>query len=129
LFDLSKLEAQQFQFNFRQLTVCDWIAHLQEKFELELIQSKRQFTFQTIPIATNITSYLDEQRLEQAFSNLLWNAVDHTLQGTGEIHVSVTVDEEKSEIKFSFTDNGRGIDDKVIPFIFDRYYRVKKLPE
>lgn len=129
LFDLSKLEAQQLQFNFRPLLVCEWITHLQEKFELELIQSKRQFTFTTVPITDNITSYLDEERLEQAFSNLLWNAVDHTSRKTGEIHVSVTIDEKVSEITFSFADNGTGIDDKVIPFIFDRYYRVKKLPE
>lgn len=129
LFDLSKLEAQQLQFNFRNLTIRDWVAHVQEKLELELIQSQRQFTFSTVPIDETITSYLDEQRLEQAFSNLLWNAVDHTSQGTGEIKVSVSIDEANSEIKFSFTDNGGGIDEKVIPLIFDRYYRVKKLPE
>src|SRR5699024_11452592 len=39
------------------------------------------------------------------------------------------VNQVTQEVVFRFVDNGRGIEDNLIPFIFDRYYKVKKLPE
>src|SRR5699024_6951812 len=88
-----------------------------------------EFTFTNPKIDKTVTVYIDEQRMEQVFSNLLWNAVDHTAPTSGKIDVYVEVNQVTQEVVFRFVDNGRGIEDNLIPFIFDRYYKVKKLPE
>src|SRR5699024_9696711 len=122
LFDLSKLESQQFDFNYRQLFVHQWVYNVEEKLTLELKDANRQFTFMNEPIDKQFISLIDEERMDQVFSNLVWNAVDHTSDQNGKIDVHVNIDVKKMEIIFRFIDNGVGIKENVIPYVFDRYY-------
>ncbi|MED1657508.1 ATP-binding protein [Brevibacillus agri] len=65
----------------------------------------------------------DKQRLGQVLSNLLTNSLKHTLSG-GEVILSVAKKETIVEVKV--TDNGSGISDKDLPFVFERFYRGDK---
>jgi signal transduction histidine kinase len=62
----------------------------------------------------------DRQRLVQIASNLLTNAVKFT-QVNGTIHVTVAVDQDRREARFSVRDNGRGISAEFLPHVFDRF--------
>jgi len=129
LFDLSRLEAQQLQFNIHQIDVKHWISDLKKKLALELIQTDRQITYTIGQIADIYICYIDEQRMDQVFSNLIWNAVNHTSQTDGTLTIHVELDNTNGEIVFQFKDNGSGIDPDMLPFIFDRYYKIESLTE
>ncbi|HZH08092.1 MAG TPA: diguanylate cyclase, partial [Lautropia sp.] len=62
----------------------------------------------------------DPIRLAQALCNLLGNASKYTQMG-GEISISVTVSEQSLEMTVS--DNGRGIDARTLPGIFEPFVR------
>jgi len=73
---------------------------------------------------------VDAMRIEQAITNILDNALHYTPRG-GKVKVSVsTIMEDtqhnidKPSLLITITDNGKGIDPKHLPFIFDRFYRV-----
>ncbi len=67
---------------------------------------------------------VDAARIEQAFFNLLTNALQY---GTaGEPAVQISAKRRGDEIEVSFTDNGPGIPFKDQPHIFERFYRVHK---
>lgn len=71
------------------------------------------------------TVCLDGYRMEQAFSNLLVNALRHGIPqegGMGEITVRASL--QGSEIAVSFRDRGPGIPLKDQEHIFERFYRV-----
>jgi heavy metal sensor kinase len=61
--------------------------------------------------------------LEQAFSNILDNAIKYTPSG-GSVQVAVRPD--KGRIMVSVADTGAGIPEEEIPHIFERFYRVSK---
>lgn len=63
----------------------------------------------------------NEKELHSAFSNLVINAVKYTPeQGT----IAMKLWQDKSRLYFSVTDNGPGIEQKHIPRLTERFYRV-----
>jgi two-component system sensor histidine kinase ResE len=62
----------------------------------------------------------DYGRLDQVFSNLIVNALRHTPEG-GRIQFSVKP--QVTEVEVSVSDNGQGISQEDLPYIFDRFWR------
>jgi PAS domain S-box-containing protein len=68
----------------------------------------------------------DRTRLVQVIANLLNNAAKYTQQG-GEIVLTVAV--QKSKVKISVKDNGIGIDDSLLPHVFDLFTQGERTPD
>lgn len=62
---------------------------------------------------------VDGTLIKQVLVNLLDNAVDHTPKGT---IVTIAVSEEENDVVFEVRDNGPGIPEKELPFVFNRFY-------
>jgi two-component system OmpR family sensor kinase len=65
----------------------------------------------------------DRDRLKQVMLNLVANALDNTPQG-GEVTLYLICDGDWA--RFSVADNGRGISEQEIPYIFERFYRTDR---
>ncbi len=67
--------------------------------------------------------YGDSSTLEQAFRNLINNAIKYTpLGGT----VTIATEKEGDSVRVTISDSGIGIPEDEIPYIFERFYRVDK---
>jgi signal transduction histidine kinase len=66
---------------------------------------------------------IDPARIEQILNNLLSNALRFTPYG-GKIEVALKVDGKK--ILVSVHDNGPGISEEALPYIFERFYRADR---
>ena len=71
----------------------------------------------------DLTAHLDPQRLEQVLSNLVSNALRYVPEGG---QVWVTADETEGGLRVTVNDNGAGIPEEDLPFIFDRFWRKEK---
>lgn len=71
----------------------------------------------------NLKFYGDRDILEQAFSNLIDNAVKYTPRGGT---VTIITQEDKDSVKVTVSDTGFGIPEGEIPHIFERFYRVDR---
>lgn len=65
----------------------------------------------------------NEEQLRSAMSNLVYNAVNHTPDGS---YITVGWHKEEHGAKFSVSDNGPGISAEHIPRLTERFYRVDK---
>lgn len=81
----------------------------------------------SISLRTNIPDaipalYADRERILQAFSNLVGNAVKFTQPG-GEVRIEAEAHDD--EVVFSVVDTGSGISPADLPHVFDRYWQAK----
>jgi heavy metal sensor kinase len=67
--------------------------------------------------------YGDAFLLDQAFSNLVENAIKYTPRGG---KVTITTEEKEGTVLVTVHDTGIGIPEEDIPHLFERFYRVDK---
>lgn len=94
--------------------VCDRYSSIAEEQGLEL---KILTDFGDCPPV-----YANADRVEQMLIILLDNAIKYTEEGS--VSVSASWDNEK--VILSVKDSGIGIDEKDLPYVFDRFYKVDK---
>ena len=65
----------------------------------------------------------DRDQIEQVLINIVTNAIRYTPEGG---HISIEADSGPDWVTISVRDNGIGIPQEDMPYIFDRFYRVDK---
>ena len=79
-----------------------------------------------ITIVTNVGEseemlLIDEERIRQIVTNLLNNAIRYSPEGS---QIDINLNETDKAVQISVSDNGPGIPDSDIEFVFNRFYRV-----
>jgi signal transduction histidine kinase len=67
----------------------------------------------------------DKQKLKQVFLNIILNAAD-AVQKHGEIKIDVEQADSRGFLAVHIRDNGCGIADHILPYIFDPFFTAKK---
>ncbi len=98
----------------------DMLAEICDEFGGQAATKQQTLTFE--PIAAPLPINVDAGRLRQVLRNLVGNAVKYTPEG-GQITVSARV--EARTVRMLVRDTGVGIPPDDLPFIFDKFFRVK----
>ncbi|RJT19197.1 phosphate regulon sensor histidine kinase PhoR [Buttiauxella izardii] len=74
-------------------------------------------------IDSTLKVFGNDEQLRSAISNLVYNAVNHTPEGT---HITVSWKKVAAGANFSVSDDGPGIAAEHVPRLTERFYRVDK---
>lgn len=66
--------------------------------------------------------FVDDMRIVQVISNLLNNALHHTISG----EIKLFARKKEDGVVFCVEDTGGGIKEEELPFVFERFYREEK---
>jgi two-component system, OmpR family, phosphate regulon sensor histidine kinase PhoR len=122
LIEISSIESGEMKMSFRYFGIQEFLDQISE--ELRSLAQKQQLTFSvesTMPKDARI--FGDRDRLRQAITNLVDNAVKYTGQG-GSVALRASPDGDQCRIEIQ--DSGSGIAPEHQSRIFERFYRVDK---
>ncbi len=126
LLDLSKLEDQKVSLNLVKADFIPFVRGLVMSFESLAIDKGIQLELHND--IDSMTAYVDHDRTDKIFYNLLSNAFKFTERG-GKVTVNVTYEaacnEHPAYVKVTVRDSGIGIPEDQLPMIFDRFHQIK----
>lgn len=118
---LTLAEARQLPFDRRQVNPGDVIERVVALFSAEAQEKNIALSF--AGKSENLSANVDPQRFEQVMSNLVGNALRYVPDGG---RVWVTAEQEAEWVRITVSDNGSGVPESDLPFIFDRFWRKEK---
>lgn len=84
-----------------------------------------QLKHQSLSVKINTNKEFILQADEFHFTNIVYNLLDNSIKYCEENpEIVITIREENNQIKIDFSDNGIGISNKNLNFIFDKFYRI-----
>ena len=124
LIEMSKIDALQIKPKYKGINLNKCIHELYETIKVT-IPKEKQIKFFVIECSHPIEKYLitDVVKLKQILVNLIANAIKFT--DSGSISFGYEIDEIDGTVVFTVKDTGRGIDEKNLKAIFDRFLRVE----
>ena len=118
LLKMSKIDAKTAIFHRREILAKDILTKAIEPFAIPMELKEQKCVLN----CSNEKMFVDEQWTMEAFSNLIKNAMEHT-PDSGTIQLNVSENPLYTEVIVQ--DNGEGIPEEDIPYMFERFYKGK----
>ena len=118
---LSKSDLGEIPLQPGSIHLCKLLSDLQR--QAQVLAREKDITVELHCADSDSIIHADELRLRQALLNLLTNAIRYTPhRGI----VSINAMSKETKVTITISDNGIGIDEKHLQYIFERFYRVDK---
>lgn len=121
LLDISRIQAGERKFNKQPFDVCEMARQILISFEQKIEEKKLDVLFDCEE--DKLFVYADRDAIYQIFYNICHNAVKFSREG-GKYRVRLVGKEKK--VFVSVFNEGIGIREEDLPFVFERFYKVDK---
>ncbi len=119
LFFFSNMETGNMMLNKKDVELCDLVRYYVDETSLE--PRAREVIFETDLADGPCVVNADPQMLRRVLTNLTENAMKYA--GVSPLRIRLAVRREGAEAVVTFADNGRGVDEKQLPYLFDQFWR------
>lgn len=116
----SKLDMNRLPYHFEQLDLKAFLSDLTEKIRFDLEKQGVSLTFHTGD--GDYSVWADREKLKRVVSNITGNSVKYNHKKQKKIQIDLSETEDAAKVVIE--DNGSGISEEALPFIFDRFYRA-----
>lgn len=122
ILDISRLDSGERKFRFDKCDLCETARLVLISFEQRIEEKKLQIGFETDEDA--MYTLADGDALHQVIYNLCENALKFSYEG-GALRIGVAY-EEGDMLRLTVYNEGSGIPEEDLPFVFERFYKSDK---
>jgi len=120
LFQLAQLDQHTFFIQKQKVELATYLHTICAHFHLALKEKEMELD---ISCSQGLYISLDPERFQQVIINLLDNAMKYSKEGT---KIDLMVKKSAESLTITLKDQGIGIPEKDLPYVFDKLYRVEK---
>ena len=120
LFLFSKLDLRKLTFHFKQVDIMKYLVDCVEELQFDL--EKKDVILDLIMEEASIIVMADPEKLKRVIVNVIDNAIKNMDKESPKIQIKAYNNEEN--VTLSIKDNGKGIPERAIPYIFETFYRA-----
>jgi two-component system sensor histidine kinase VicK len=121
LLTLSSFDYAKTDWHITEFDLSELLSRIYDMLRMEAKTYRHKLSLSLGKMPKSISG--DRDRIEQVLINVITNAIRYTPEGG---NISVEADSAGDSVKISVRDDGIGIPEEDLPFIFDRFYRVDK---
>jgi signal transduction histidine kinase/ligand-binding sensor domain-containing protein/CheY-like chemotaxis protein len=133
LMDFNKLESDKLKLQVQNGELVNFITNIANTFHI--VSKKRSIHLGIHSMVGSLNGWFDHDKLDKIVVNILSNAFKFT-SAEGKINIIINCREgivgdtnlKSRFLELSIVDNGIGISENELPFIFDKFYQAKSSP-
>lgn len=119
ILDLNKIESEKFDVTNRNFRLYDLMTSIKDAYPPGIFGPNHDFVFR-IDSGSEESMIADDLRITQVLNNLLINGIKHS--GATVFEISLAEMPERNSIRFSVSDNGKGISSDLVDDIMKEHF-------
>ena len=117
----SRVDTNRIPYHFVPLPIADFFRDCADETELDLTSRGMKLEF-SCEIEDDVLVMADPEQMRRVLNNIIGNSVKYMDKPNGAVGIHLWRDEQK--VYAELMDNGPGISEEALPYIFDRFYRA-----
>ncbi len=123
LFLFSKLDLGKVPFEFEKVDIKDYLTDYFEELSFDLRKQNVDVNFQFSTLG-NYLVFADREKFKRVLANIINNSLKYMEKDKKQL--KITLHSTDNNVEITIADNGPGIRDESIPFLFNQFYRAEQ---